>query len=58
MKPKTRNCGDCKHRISFRVECSKGHRPRFYPPKDERDDNWGFKRRCVDFEERKDGWEK
>jgi hypothetical protein len=28
------------------------HRPRFYKPRHEGDTNWGWRRRCEDFEER------
>ena len=51
----TRHCEECKH-LSWNEwseappTCAKGHRPRFYKPKSEVDTDFGYKRRCGDFE--------
>lgn len=47
---------DCAHadasvHIGLQI-CSKGHKPRFYMPRDELDLDWGWKRKCTDFQER------
>ena len=55
---KTRHCDECRHRNRF-VEgdrnnvCKKGHNPRFYQPISALDTNYGWKRKCTDFEEKK-----
>ena len=35
--------------------CMQAHRPRFYTPRPETDPDWGWKRRCSDFERREEG---
>ena len=35
--------------------CMQAHRPRFYTPRTETDPDWGWKRRCSDFERREEG---
>lgn len=58
MTMQTRNCEECKHSQSYLPEemrCLKGHKPRFYTPKDISDamrGNWGWKGKCEDFEEK------
>ena len=56
---KARHCDECCHFDLKEDEfgrpippvCLKGHRPRFYMPKGPMDGDWGYKRRCEDFEE-------
>lgn len=57
---KAKRCDECRHWRggSFGApDCAKGHRPRFYLPTSiagaHRGD-FGFKRRCGDFEEARD----
>jgi hypothetical protein len=54
MKQKAHHCEDCQHRewfpISF-LRCKKGHKPRFYTPRNPHDGDFGWKRRCADFVE-------
>jgi hypothetical protein len=54
MSKKAKNCADCQsgewHPIHGDLTCSKGHKPRFYQPRDPADVSWGWKRRCADFE--------
>ena len=50
---KTRHCDECRHKIPGLtvMQCSKGHKPRFHvPSSDPRDTDWGWKRKCKDFE--------
>lgn len=57
---KAKHCDFCQHHDYARIKkqerliCKKGHKPRFYMPKDDFDaqwgDDWGWKRRCNDFE--------
>ena len=53
MRPPTAHCLDCQHRDLDEergaLTCRKGHKPRFYIS-----DDWGWKRRCTDFESRVD----
>jgi hypothetical protein len=55
MAVKTRSCEDC-NLADFtgeRLVCTKGHKPRFYMPKGtypHYENEWGYKRRCEDFE--------
>jgi len=51
---KARQCTGCAHLyFSFKrgitIYCGKGHKPRFYQPRNELDQDWGWKRRCSDF---------
>ncbi len=48
------NCDECQHRcyLDKKLVCLKGHKPRFMMPKNELDDNFGWKRLgCKDFEQ-------
>ena len=57
MSEKAKNCEECRHFLSGGILCVEGHNPRFYKPKHERDGDWGWKRRCEDFEKLKgDEW--
>jgi len=53
----SRHCDQCAfHRWDQsklnRLICLKGHRPRFYlPASDPSCNNWGYKRRCEDFQQ-------
>ena len=50
---KTRHCDECRHQVPFLIamKCANGHRPRFYAPNsDPSDTEWGYKRKCADFE--------
>jgi hypothetical protein len=53
MSRRAAQCLDCRHRSlndeAGRLACLRGHKPRFYPPRDMRDVSWGWKRRCSDF---------
>lgn len=54
MKPAS-HCDDCAHwdRESDTYtadDCKMGHRPRFFVPRGPLDSEYGFKRRCDDFE--------
>ncbi len=55
MKPKTRQCADCEHAAwgKHACACTKGHRLRFYIPRDALDRDCGYKRRCADYKEKK-----
>lgn len=53
----TRSCDECQHfdpswaATAVKRVCLLKHKPMFYKPKDDpRDVNWGFKRRCADFQ--------
>jgi len=52
---KTRHCDECKF-CDFRkmgeMTCGKGHKPRFYMPRDKYPylTDWGWKRKCADYE--------
>lgn len=50
----TQFCDECKHQICGDIffVCDKGHNPRFYQPKSQDDDAWGYKRKCAEFEKR------
>jgi hypothetical protein len=54
MTTPTAYCLDCRHRDlddeRGALTCRKGHKPRFYAPRAPHDVNWGWKRRCADFE--------
>ncbi|MBW2636959.1 MAG: hypothetical protein JRC86_05470 [Deltaproteobacteria bacterium] len=55
---KTKHCDDCKfigdlgeHEDgTYTKECGKGHKPKFYMPRGPNDFEYGFKRKCADFE--------
>lgn len=56
MTERAKNCCECKH---WKVDhfhtggvCLRGHRPRFYKPRHESDTDWGWRRRCADYEAR------
>lgn len=57
MTAKTRHCDECvhwngkHHPDDFR--CKHGHKPRYHLPRNPIDANWGFKRKCEDFQEKK-----
>jgi hypothetical protein len=62
---KTRHCDECKHGqlswYTYRggepfdvMKCANGHKPRFYMPRNQLDLNWGWKRRCGDYQEKFD----
>lgn len=42
-------CIDCRHRL-LNHERGRLCKPRIYPPRDAADRDWGWKRRCEDFE--------
>jgi len=56
---KTQYCDECKYKRDLiplsrsDLLCEKGHRPRFYKPKNLHQvvfgSSWGYKRRCDDF---------
>jgi hypothetical protein len=51
MKPKAWECGYC-HWFTFVgivPACSKGHKMRFYQPRNPLDHTFGWRRRCDDF---------
>ena len=56
MKPETRYCEWCQHHAFIgdtnQLVCAKGHKPRFYKPRttSPMDSDWGWKRRCEDYE--------
>jgi hypothetical protein len=54
MKKKTRKCDDYSHGhwnpVNGTLICAKGHKPRFYKPLYVGDDNWGWKRRCENYQ--------
>jgi len=54
VKQIVRHCEKCKHMRwvdpGFELECKIGHRTRFHTPKSPRDTDWGWKRKCSDFE--------
>lgn len=54
---KTKHCDECLHSYTrdwdLRLYCNKGHKPKFYAPKDISQSvrgNFGWKRKCEDFE--------
>lgn len=51
---KSANCDECKHFNDEDVPgakvCEKNHKPRWYSQKAVYDTDWGYKRRCDDFE--------
>ena len=63
-KIETRYCDECAHADfdfianpkidNSKFTCAKGHKPRFYKPRTGKDGylefDWGYKRRCLDFE--------
>ena len=57
---KTANCDECLHshwhatEESIRMECAMEHKPRFYQPRSNDDQNYGYKRKCADFIEVKE----
>ena len=60
MKKKASYCIDCQRRslhgeYSEKLECLKGHRPRFYKPKNPKlywAEDYGWKRICSDYKRR------
>ena len=55
-RPQTQYCESCKHAHfldDLDLTCDLGHKPRFYKPKPltNLDSDWGWKRRCSDFDE-------
>ena len=58
VRPRTRHCEACQHRIWSEeyantpkaLQCAKGHAPRFYNPTSPIDQEWGWKRKCHDYE--------
>jgi hypothetical protein len=53
---KTRNCSDCAKadHTTYKLRCTVGHKPRFYLPREPYPhcgDDWGWKKKCADFEE-------
>ena len=55
---KTRDCSECRHfeviRFGLSDTCDEGHKPRFYKPRSPIDEDWGYKRKCEDFEGKDD----
>ena len=55
---RTRHCDECAHfRAAFIFEkkvCNAGHAPRYYPMRSAVDFDYGWKRRCADFVERRE----
>lgn len=51
---KTRYCDECANGLysaRLKFSCAKNHKPRFYVPSlDPRDTDWGYKRKCQDFQ--------
>lgn len=49
---KAAHCDECKWfaQETYEHVCRKQHYPRFYQPKHTRDSDWGWKRKCEDFE--------
>ena len=51
---KAANCDECKHFNDEDVPgakvCEKNHKPRWHSQKAVYDTDWGYKRRCDDFE--------
>ena len=56
---KVNHCEECKNWLFIETKdikkirnesCNKGHKPRFYKPYSGLDQNWGWKKRCKDFE--------
>lgn len=48
------HCDECKHgNLGDTVTCGKGHKPKFYLPRNVLDTEYGWKRVCGDFERRK-----
>jgi hypothetical protein len=57
MSKPAAQCWDCDHhREVFEpvvtLICAKGHKPRFYLPRDMMDADWGWKRQCEEFKSR------
>lgn len=55
MSAKARSCEQCAWWTRQISRCAKGHRPRFYQPRVDQQHlpdggDWGWKRRCDDFE--------
>lgn len=55
---KTRHCAECKHQHwqTDRVVCAKGHKPKFFIAKTMWQAitcDYGYKRKCLDFEGKK-----
>ena len=50
---KTQNCNECKYLTDDENDpCTLGNKPRFYKPKnDDPYADFGYKKKCVDFEE-------
>lgn len=50
---KARQCDECKWYANNATDhvCRKQHFPRFYKPRSPMDQNWGWKRKCDDYEE-------
>lgn len=61
MATATRHCEECWHfdgtkAVEDLPPCEKGHKTRFYRPKDDvdpHDSSWGWKRKCEDFKEQR-----
>ena len=51
---KTKHCDECAYfnydLVPGKPLCEKGHKPRWYGQKAVYDTDWGYKRRCDDFE--------
>lgn len=48
---KANYCDECKHFAASKMlaVCLRGHRPRFYVPKNTGDTTYGYKRKCGDY---------
>ncbi len=57
---KTSHCDECEHHTAyhmFGIVCKKGHKPRWYKQRNDNhyDTDYGYKRRCADFEAKDKG---
>jgi hypothetical protein len=54
---KAKHCDECKHfSLKANEPCQLGYKPRYFYPntmEKAKSGNWGYKRRCDDFQERK-----
>ena len=58
VRPRTQHCEMCQHHFwseeyantPKHLQCWKGYRPRFYLPQSPIDQDWGWKRKCHDYE--------
>lgn len=52
---KVQHCDECRYWHGFvgipGERCDKGHQPRFYMPRGPMDQEFGYKRRCADYEQ-------